>query len=617
MADPELRLRARDETRAAFASVEGSLARLKGSVASTSAALGAIGAGVAITGLINFTKSGIDALAMLDDLAEQTSLTVETLSGLAQVARISGTSMDTVSGVAGKFAQSVAKAAGGNKEMVDAFKAMNISIRDAQGNLRSFDDLFVEFASTIANAENPTLAIGNAVKLAGRSAAQAIPYFRDLAEAGKLNVLVTTEQAAKAEQLQKDFKRLTETFEVFKLAMASFSVPWIQALLDDVNALVLAVNKLGTGPAIAEAFAWSASGGPVDRIDSLTKSLARLQEQRTNASGRGEDKRTLANIDAEIAGVQKLLDFNRQAVSQKLRTTAKPGEMDFGPPVLVRKTTGNANEDLTERKKAAADAQREIKALVEKDEASLLARREAVNDAYIEDGQRANRERLANQRETTELLKQDAESYYAYVKALEDQRVEEGQAVNKARLDKIEAESRAASDAARELGLTFTSAFEEAISGGKGASDIIMGLEQDLIKLITRLLITQPLIEAITESFSPKGGGTGGGLGSLFENISNSFSKSGAGFTGFFTKIFEDIFAGGFASGGFIPPGQWGIVGESGAEAVFGGRTGATVVSSGSTVVNLNFSGNQDRRSAMQIAAEAGRAVARASRRNG
>jgi len=617
MADPELRLRARDETRAAFASVEGSLARLKGSVASTSAALGAIGAGVAVGALVNFTKSGIDAQAMLDDLSEQTSLTVETLSGLAQVARISGTSMETVTGVAGKFAQSVAKAAGGNKEMIAAFEAMNIKIRDAQGNLRSFDELFVEFAKSIAEAENPTIAIGNAVKLAGRSAAQAIPYFRDLAEAGKLNILTTTEQAAAAERLQKDFKRLGESFEVFKIAVANFSVPWLQDLLDDVNALILAVNKLGGGAAIQEAFAWSASGGPVDRVDQLTKALAKLGEQRERALGRGEDKRTIANLDAEMADVQKKIEFNREAIARKLRTTAKPGELDFGPPVIRGKTSGNANQDVEDRKKAVSDAQREMKALMDKDEASLLARREAVNDAYIEAGQRANRERLANQQETTDLLKKDAESYYAYVKALEDQRVEEGQAVNKARLDKIAEESRAASDAARELGLTFTSAFEEAISGGKGASDILKGLEQDLIKLITRLLITQPLIEAITESFNPKGGGSGGGLGSLFENISNSFAKSGAGFTGFFSKIFESIFAGGFASGGFIPPGQWGIVGESGAEAVFGGRTGATVVASGQTVVNLNFSGNQDRRSAMQIAAEAGRAVARASRRNG
>lgn len=42
------------------------------------------------------------------------------------------------------------------------------------------------------------------------------------------------------------------------------------------------------------------------------------------------------------------------------------------------------------------------------------------------------------------------------------------------------------------------------------------------------------------------------------------------------------LFAGFFAGGGFVPPGQWGVAGESGAEPVYGGRTGLTVVPHGS-----------------------------------
>lgn len=38
------------------------------------------------------------------------------------------------------------------------------------------------------------------------------------------------------------------------------------------------------------------------------------------------------------------------------------------------------------------------------------------------------------------------------------------------------------------------------------------------------------------------------------------------------------LFAGGFATGGMIPAGQWGIAGENGPEPIFGGRTGMTVI---------------------------------------
>jgi hypothetical protein len=46
--------------------------------------------------------------------------------------------------------------------------------------------------------------------------------------------------------------------------------------------------------------------------------------------------------------------------------------------------------------------------------------------------------------------------------------------------------------------------------------------------------------------------------------------------------ILKDIFAGGFAGGGTIPAGMWGVVGENGPEPVFGGSGGATVLPSSS-----------------------------------
>lgn len=70
-------------------------------------------------------------------------------------------------------------------------------------------------------------------------------------------------------------------------------------------------------------------------------------------------------------------------------------------------------------------------------------------------------------------------------------------------------------------------------------------------------------------------------------------------------------FAGGFASGGYIPPGQWGVVGEQGAEIARGGTGGMTVYPSGTAgmsgggvtqVFNISTpDANSFRRSARQI----------------
>ncbi len=74
-----------------------------------------------------------------------------------------------------------------------------------------------------------------------------------------------------------------------------------------------------------------------------------------------------------------------------------------------------------------------------------------------------------------------------------------------------------------------------------------------------------------------------------------------------FSGFLKGLFSGGFASGGYIPPGRWGIVGEQGAEPAFGGRTGLTVAPGGSQAVTQVFNistpdANSFRRSQRQIA---------------
>jgi len=91
-----------------------------------------------------------------------------------------------------------------------------------------------------------------------------------------------------------------------------------------------------------------------------------------------------------------------------------------------------------------------------------------------------------------------------------------------------------------DLGFTFSSALEDAIVAGKGLSDILGGLAEDITRILTRIAITEPL--------------TG-----LFRDIFSSF------------KLFRH--------GGSIRRGQPGVVGEEGPE-LFIPRVGGTIVPS-------------------------------------
>lgn len=48
-------------------------------------------------------------------------------------------------------------------------------------------------------------------------------------------------------------------------------------------------------------------------------------------------------------------------------------------------------------------------------------------------------------------------------------------------------------DAARELGLTFQSAFEDAVVGGKSFRDVLKGIEQDILRIVIRKSVTEPI----------------------------------------------------------------------------------------------------------------------------
>ncbi|HEX9768442.1 MAG TPA: phage tail tape measure protein [Kiloniellales bacterium] len=85
------------------------------------------------------------------------------------------------------------------------------------------------------------------------------------------------------------------------------------------------------------------------------------------------------------------------------------------------------------------------------------------------------------------------------------------------------------SDAVRDLGLSFESAFEDAIINGEKLSDILTGLEQDLLRLGLRKLATEPLFEGLTLGAQGRAAGEGlqGLVSGAFASLTSPF-RSGA-----------------------------------------------------------------------------------------
>jgi hypothetical protein len=127
-------------------------------------------------------------------------------------------------------------------------------------------------------------------------------------------------------------------------------------------------------------------------------------------------------------------------------------------------------------------------------------------------------------------------------------------------MDEVDRRSRGVNTMGRELGMTFSSAFEDAIVKGKSFRDVLAGIAQDIARMITRQAITGPAANALSSAVSQYfGGGNGGSF-----DFSKAVSYYGGGGYG-----------GPKAAGGPVSAGMTYLVGERGPELFTAGASGA------------------------------------------
>ncbi|HZW25167.1 MAG TPA: tape measure protein [Gallionella sp.] len=150
-------------------------------------------------------------------------------------------------------------------------------------------------------------------------------------------------------------------------------------------------------------------------------------------------------------------------------------------------------------------------------------------------------------------------------------------------LDKVTEAAKKQKSVAEELGLTFSSAFEDAIVKGGELSDVLQGLAQDIVRIVVRKSITEPLGAAISDFAK-----------TLFNANGNAFGPSGViPFARGGVVDSPTFFK--FASGGSFSNG---VMGEAGPEAILplkrgaGGRLGVVAEGGAATQINVQIINN-------------------------
>lgn len=201
----KITLTAEDRASRVIGQVKDQMGRAAGAAQELSAAAGLVGPAFvalgSVAGLAAFVVNINKAVDALNDVADATGSSVESLSALERVARLNGGTLDDVSGVLVKFNAALAKAGDPQSDAAGVFKALGLSVRELQAL-----DPSTALQKT-AVALQGFAADGNKARviqeLFGKSIKEAAPFLKDLAEAGQLNATVTTAQAEQAERFNK------------------------------------------------------------------------------------------------------------------------------------------------------------------------------------------------------------------------------------------------------------------------------------------------------------------------------------------------------------------------------------------------------------------------------
>lgn len=304
--------------------------------------------------LAYFVKQSIDTMDEMSKLAQSTGTTVEAISSLAYAADLSGVSNQDLGSALSKLTKNMSDAAKGTGEAQAGFKALGISVTDANGNLKSSDAVLSEIAGKFAGYKDGAEKTALAVNLFGRAGAQLIPLLNsgadglaDLeAEAKRLGITLDTDTAQAAEKFNDSLTRLEAVGKGFVTRVTAAALPalnsFTQALID------AATESDGLGESTGKLVKDS---GLTDWVNSVAVGLARVADvavfvTKTIDTVAGSFKSVAADVQLALATMGK----DNSGITEFFDPEAAKKQNDEYAAILANrnKTVDDANKKLAD-----------------------------------------------------------------------------------------------------------------------------------------------------------------------------------------------------------------------------------------------------------------------------
>lgn len=579
--------------------------------------------------ITSFAKATIDMADEVNRASQVVGLSTEAFSGLQYAAKQAGVDSAAFQSGLTKLSKTAIDAADGTGQAADAFEALGVSVKGADGNLKAVDQLLIDTADAFSKAAGGIEETAAAQAIFGKSGADLLPLLNEgrsgiealREEAQRLGLVISGDAAKAADQFNDTMDRL-------KGAVVGAGQQAVQKLMPSLNAIAtLAADAASESSALTAvmdglsiAFKGVVSAGIVvgNVFEILGKTVAGIAaavvqavqgdfQGALNALGESGDDiiQDFRDIGNGVSAVWNGTADNVEAASDRMRKGN--GKLGFGQ---VGNEANNAKKKIDEYA-ASLESAAAIAAEADKLFAPLKADAARVIEDTLSplDKFNARLERLNQLRNTivdgAPLI--NAQQYSRAVAQAQDQldQVVEGiEKVGKTTADTTDEMSNYAEQAAKNIQDIFADFLFKPFKGG------LDGMLSNFADTLHRMA-TQAASEQI--------------LGGLMSFGSGGFLDTILGMGGGLGGSAPIDPPPGRASGGPVMAGNMYMVGEEGPELFISDRKGSIVPNDelGRPISVTNHftiqapQGTVSRQTQDQIAYGVGRAVTRATQRNG
>jgi len=213
--------------------LQGRVKNLRNTVFTLNNAFKAMAVFLAAGTATRFVTGAINQADAFGKLSRQTGIAADQLQAYVNAGKLAGVEQGTIDKGLRRLAQSMREADQGVATYADAYKALGVTVRDSDGNLKESEVVLGQLADRFRDMPNGATKAALAMEIFGRSGAQLIPMLNEGGDAlERWNYETSEGFAANAEYFNDQLTMLGFGFDGFRKQLADELLPALNSIVE-------------------------------------------------------------------------------------------------------------------------------------------------------------------------------------------------------------------------------------------------------------------------------------------------------------------------------------------------------------------------------------------------